>query len=130
MLFIFGGVVWAFTSLTLVETCVPPPQPSQSRLAPERSTSDSSGAHRYAPTLLKWRAQKLRKETGDESIMTEQERQGRPLAEIAHETLLRPLVMLATKPVMLCMSGYLCLVYGLLYACVGVPFPAALLTGT
>ncbi|TNY23275.1 MFS general substrate transporter [Rhodotorula diobovata] len=90
VLFIFGGVVWAFTSLTLVET--------------------------YAPTLLKWRAQKLRKETGDESIMTEQERQGRPLAEIAHETLLRPLVMLATEPVMLCMSGYLCLVYGLLYA--------------
>ncbi|GAA5891372.1 hypothetical protein JCM8208_002605 [Rhodotorula glutinis] len=90
VLFIFGGAVWVFTSLTLVET--------------------------YAPTLLKWRAQKLRKETGDPTIVTEQERQGRPLADIAHETLLRPLVMLATEPVMLCMSGYLCLVYGLLYA--------------
>ncbi|BGP50478.1 hypothetical protein JCM10450v2_006397 [Rhodotorula kratochvilovae] len=90
VLFIFGGVVWVFTAVALRET--------------------------YAPTLLKWRAQKLRKETGDETIMTEQERQGRPLSEIAHETLTRPLVMLATEPIMLCMSGYLCLVYGLLYA--------------
>ncbi|GJN92393.1 hypothetical protein Rhopal_005423-T1 [Rhodotorula paludigena] len=89
-LFVFGGAVWIFTSILLVET--------------------------YAPTLLKWRAQKLRKETGDSSIQTEQERQARPIGEIARETLLRPLVMLTTEATMICMSAYLCLVYGLLYA--------------
>ncbi|GAA6049248.1 hypothetical protein JCM3770_005904 [Rhodotorula araucariae] len=90
VLFIFAVVTWAFTSILLVET--------------------------YAPTLLKWRAKKLRKETGDASIMTEQERQGRPLAEVANESLLRPLVMLTTEPIMTAFSGYLCLIYGLLYA--------------
>lgn len=70
----------------------------------------------YAPTLLKWRAQKLRKETGDSSIMTEQERQGRPLSEVANESLLRPLVMLTTEPIMTAFSAYLCLIYALLYA--------------
>lgn len=69
----------------------------------------------YAPTLLQWRAKRLRKETGDESIMTEQERLKRPLSEIAHETLLRPIVMLTTEPIMMCMAGYLSLIYGLLY---------------
>ncbi|GAA6029059.1 hypothetical protein JCM8097_001573 [Rhodosporidiobolus ruineniae] len=70
----------------------------------------------YHPTILKKRAQKLRKETGDESIMTEQERQGRSLGEIAHETLLRPLVMLATEPIMQLFAGYLALIYSLLYS--------------
>ena len=64
---------------------------------------------------MQWRAKRLRKETGDESIMTEQERLKRPLSEIAHETLLRPLVMLTTEPIMMCMAGYLSLIYGLLY---------------
>ncbi|BGP42271.1 hypothetical protein JCM10450v2_006364 [Rhodotorula kratochvilovae] len=90
VLLIFAGVTWVFTSVLLVET--------------------------YAPTLLKWRAKKLRKETGDASIMTEQERQGRPLSEVANESLLRPLVMLTTEPIMTAFSGYLCLIYGLLYA--------------
>ncbi|BGP34230.1 hypothetical protein JCM10296v2_006045 [Rhodotorula toruloides] len=90
VLFIYAGVNWAFCSALLVET--------------------------YSPTLLKWRAQKLRKETGDPDIMTEQERQGRPLAEVARETLLRPIVLLTTEPIMILFSGYLCLIYGLLYA--------------
>ncbi|GAA6029057.1 hypothetical protein JCM8097_001572 [Rhodosporidiobolus ruineniae] len=69
----------------------------------------------YHPTLLKWRAEKLRKETGDETIQTEQERQGRPFSEIANESLLRPLVMLFCEPIMTFFSMYLCLIYGLLY---------------
>ncbi|GAA5867838.1 hypothetical protein JCM3774_005876 [Rhodotorula dairenensis] len=90
LLFGFSGGVWAISCPLLVET--------------------------YAPTLLQWRAKRLRKETGDESIMTEQERMKRPLSEIAHETLLRPIVMLTTEPIMMCMAGYLSLIYGLLYA--------------
>lgn len=50
------------------------------------------------------------------TIMTEQERLGRPVREIARETLLRPIVMLTTEPIMQCMAGFLCLVYGVLYA--------------
>lgn len=90
LLFGFSGGMWAICSPLLVET--------------------------YAPTLLQWRAKRLRKETGDETIMTEQERLKRPLSEIAHETLLRPIVMLTTEPIMMCMAGYLSLIYGLLYA--------------
>ncbi|GAA5918219.1 hypothetical protein JCM6882_003014 [Rhodosporidiobolus microsporus] len=69
----------------------------------------------YSPTLLRWRANKLRKETGDDSIMTEQERQGRPLSEVLNESLLRPLYMLFCEPIMTLFSAYLCLIYGLLY---------------
>ncbi|ORY89010.1 major facilitator superfamily domain-containing protein [Leucosporidium creatinivorum] len=70
----------------------------------------------YAPTILRWRAEQLRKETGDDTIQTEQERQRRSAADIAKESLLRPLQMLFTEPIMICFSGYLCLIYGLLYA--------------
>ncbi|GAA5878375.1 hypothetical protein JCM1840_001396 [Sporobolomyces johnsonii] len=90
VLFIFSGCSWAICSVFLRET--------------------------YAPALLRWRAQKLRKETGDASIMTEQERLGRPLSDVVRETLLRPLVMLTTEPIMTFFSAYLCLIYALLYA--------------
>ena len=45
----------------------------------------------YAPTLLGYRAKALRKEMGDDTIMTEQERNARPFGEIVTEALLRPL---------------------------------------
>ncbi|GAA5986139.1 hypothetical protein JCM10908_006426 [Rhodotorula pacifica] len=90
LLFGFSGGMWAICSPLLVET--------------------------YAPTLLQWRAKRLRKESGDNTIMTEQERQKRPISEVMHETLLRPVVMLTTEPIMMCMAGYLSLIYGLLYA--------------
>lgn len=88
LLFGFSGGIWAIGSALLVET--------------------------YAPTLLQWRAKRLRQETGDMEISTEQERQGRSTKEIAHETLLRPIVMLTTEPIMQSMAGFLCLVYGVL----------------
>ena len=60
---IFAGVVCLFT-VTLPET--------------------------YAPALLRKRAQRLRKETGDTTITTEQELFKASLSEIITETLLRP----------------------------------------
>ena len=63
---IFAGVVCLFT-VTLPET--------------------------YAPTLLRKRAQRLRKETGDTTITTEQELFKASLSEIITETLLRPFRM-------------------------------------
>jgi MFS family permease len=96
----------------------------------------------YHPALLKKRAKKLRAE-GKSDVMTEQEREARPLAEIARETLLRPLgafrpfspfpsprltllspstVMLTTEPIMMLFAGYLGLIYSLLYSSVSLSF--------
>ena len=86
---ISAGVIWAFT-LTVPET--------------------------FAPAILKKRAKKMRKDLQDDSYVTEQEVRRRPLSEIVVETLVRPFQMLATEPILLLMSLYISLVYGLLYA--------------
>jgi len=70
----------------------------------------------FAPVLLKRRAARLRKETGNPNITTEQELFKRELSEIVVETLIRPFQMLATEPILLLMSLYIALIYGLLYA--------------
>ncbi|KZT66127.1 MFS general substrate transporter [Daedalea quercina L-15889] len=70
----------------------------------------------YAPAILKRRAARLRQETGDPTFTTEQELFKRPLSDIITETLIRPFQMLATEPILLLMSLYVALIYGLLYA--------------
>ena len=52
----------------------------------------------YNPRLLRNRAVQLRAETGDQTIMTEQERHKRPQSEMVQEALIRPLEMLVTEP--------------------------------
>ncbi|KAH9928079.1 MFS general substrate transporter [Fomitopsis serialis] len=64
----------------------------------------------FAPVLLKRRAARLRKETGNPNITTEQELFKRKFSEIVVETLIRPF------PILLLMSLYIALIYGLLYA--------------
>lgn len=44
----------------------------------------------YAPVILKRRAKKLRKETGDDKICTEQELFKVPFSEMMKDTLIRP----------------------------------------
>lgn len=68
----------------------------------------------FAPVLLRRRAERLRKETGDENIKTEQELFKASLLEILIETLIRPFSMLATEPILLLLSLYIALIYGLL----------------
>ena len=68
----------------------------------------------YAPVILKARAKRLRKETGDENILTEQELFKVPLSELLVDTLVRPFGMLATEPILLLLSLYIALIYGLL----------------
>ncbi|CAL1705557.1 unnamed protein product [Somion occarium] len=70
----------------------------------------------YAPVILKNRAARLRKETGDEDIKTEQELFPMSMSALLQETLIRPFAMLATEPILLLLSLYISLVYGLLYA--------------
>lgn len=68
----------------------------------------------YPPVILKRRAAKLRKETGDPNIATEQELFKVPLTQLLVETLVRPFVMLFTEPILLLLSLYIALIYGLL----------------
>ncbi|TFY65003.1 hypothetical protein EVG20_g5754 [Dentipellis fragilis] len=70
----------------------------------------------FAPVLLRHRAKKMREETGNVNIVTEQELFPRPFADILIETLIRPFAMLVTEPILLLMSLYISLIYGLLYA--------------
>lgn len=70
----------------------------------------------YAPVILKRRAMKLRKETGNPKIMTEQEAQGISFKEMMSACLLRPLYFAVTEPVLDLTCFYVCLIYSLLYA--------------
>ncbi|ODV94842.1 hypothetical protein PACTADRAFT_76447 [Pachysolen tannophilus NRRL Y-2460] len=70
----------------------------------------------YAPVILKKRAKKLRKETGNDKIMTEQEANKLSLKELINTVLYRPLMFAITEPVLDLMCFYVCLIYSLLYA--------------
>lgn len=70
----------------------------------------------YAPVILRKRAVKLRKETGNPKIMTEQEAQGTSFSEVVRTCLLRPLYFAVTEPVLVATCFYVCLIYSLLYA--------------
>ncbi|KAL7283861.1 hypothetical protein ACG7TL_003301 [Trametes sanguinea] len=70
----------------------------------------------YAPAILLKRAKRLRAETGDPNITTEQELFRKSLKEIVVETAVRPFQMIATEPILTLMSLYASLIYGLLYA--------------
>ncbi|KAL6949052.1 spermine transporter [Hanseniaspora vineae] len=70
----------------------------------------------YQPVILKKKAAKLRKETGNPKIMTEQEAQGLTFKEMMVACVVRPLYFAVTEPVLDMMCFYVCLIYSLLYA--------------
>ncbi|KAL2430363.1 Polyamine transporter 3 [Exophiala dermatitidis] len=70
----------------------------------------------YAPVILKRRAAKLRKETGDPNIITEQEKVKLTFKEIVRTSLIRPITMILTEPVLDLMCMYIVLIYAMLYA--------------
>lgn len=70
----------------------------------------------YAPVILKKRAKKLRAETGNPNIMTEQEAEDLSLTELLKTVLVRPITMMLTEPVLDLMNMYIVLIYSLLYA--------------
>lgn len=86
---IMSGIIWLLITFTVPET--------------------------YAPALLKRRAQKLRKETGVNSYVTEAELDTRPFSERLKIFLLRPLQLLFLEPIVLFISLYMSVLYGLLY---------------
>ncbi|CAJ2507797.1 Uu.00g089830.m01.CDS01 [Anthostomella pinea] len=69
----------------------------------------------YAPTLLARRAKKLREQTGEPEHVTEQELDRRPLSERMRIFLVRPFQLLFGELIVLLISIYMSVLYGLLY---------------
>ncbi|KAK3207857.1 hypothetical protein GRF29_96g659591 [Pseudopithomyces chartarum] len=86
---ILSFVVWVLISFTVPET--------------------------YTPTLLAKRAKKLRKETGDEKYVTEEDISKAPLSQRMRIFLLRPFQLLFCEPIVFFISIHMSLLYGLLY---------------
>ncbi|KAG7292751.1 hypothetical protein NEMBOFW57_002791 [Staphylotrichum longicolle] len=86
---IFAFVVWVLITFTVPET--------------------------YAPTILARRAAKLRKQTGDNGHVTEAELDPRPFSQRIGVFLIRPFQLLFTELIVLLISLYMSVLYGLLY---------------
>ncbi|KAJ5198939.1 Major facilitator superfamily domain general substrate transporter [Penicillium cf. griseofulvum] len=69
----------------------------------------------FAPILLKKRAQKLRKSQDDPKYTTETELDARPMGEKLRIFLFRPFQLLFLEPIVLFISLYMSVIYGLLY---------------
>jgi multidrug resistance protein len=69
----------------------------------------------YAPTILAKRARKMRAQTGDNSHVTEQDLDLRPLGERLRIFLIRPFQLLFTEMIVFLVSVYMSVLYGLLY---------------
>ncbi|KAJ8103769.1 major facilitator superfamily domain-containing protein [Lipomyces tetrasporus] len=89
VMLIFTGVVYILVCFTIPET--------------------------YAPELLKRRAKKLRKQTGDNSYVTDLERSPRPIGEMIAVNLYRPFILLFGELIVFLISIYMSVIYGLLY---------------
>lgn len=89
MQLILSGVAWVLITLTVPET--------------------------YAPTLLSRRAKKMRTSTGESKFVTEAELDTRPFGQRMKLFLIRPLQLLFLEPIVLFISLYMSVLYGLLY---------------
>lgn len=69
----------------------------------------------YTPSLLAKRAKKMRKETGDDKYVTEEDLDKRPFSERISIFLLRPFQLLFLEPIVFFISLYMSVLYGLLY---------------
>ncbi|TVY20880.1 putative transporter [Lachnellula arida] len=86
--------IWVFATLAVCIFCLP---------------------EMYAPVLLKKKAQRLRKETGNEALYHPHERIKLSPKTIFTKHLSRPLILLTTEPMVTCIAIYASFVYALLY---------------
>ncbi|TFK47416.1 MFS polyamine transporter [Heliocybe sulcata] len=72
----------------------------------------------YAPVLLAQKAKRLRKEdpVKNKDVYAEQERQDWSIKGVLHRTLFRPFHMLVQEPILVLVTVYLAVVYGVLYS--------------
>ncbi|GKZ19451.1 citrinin biosynthesis cluster MFS transporter mrr1 [Aspergillus brasiliensis] len=69
----------------------------------------------YAPLILQKRAARLRRETGNEALHSLLDHSRPTMNDIVTKYLLRPVMMLFLEPILLLITLYLALVYGILY---------------
>ncbi|KAH7121926.1 major facilitator superfamily domain-containing protein [Dactylonectria estremocensis] len=69
----------------------------------------------YPPKILKVKAKKLRKETGNIALHTEYERPDQTFAQSLRKNLMRPFIMLFTQPAIQITALYRAYLYGLMY---------------
>ncbi|KAK5072429.1 hypothetical protein LTR51_005065 [Lithohypha guttulata] len=94
---IFTGVLWIFGTLVIPET--------------------------YSPVILRRRAEKLSKMTGKKYISVLEKRQGKTTPKAAFKkALTRPWALLFLEPIVLLISIYMAIIYGILYMLFGA-FP-------
>lgn len=68
----------------------------------------------YAPTLLVYKARRLRHESGNWALHARHEEWNATIGEMVHKYLVRPFRLLFT-PILFCMAVYAAFVYGILY---------------
>ncbi|OCK76828.1 MFS general substrate transporter [Lepidopterella palustris CBS 459.81] len=76
----------------------------------------------YAPVLLKFKARRLRKETGNDALYHPHEHMELNFKTLVTKHLARPIRMLITEPMVSCIALYASFVYALLYLTIEV-FP-------
>ncbi|PIG83071.1 MFS multidrug transporter [Aspergillus arachidicola] len=71
----------------------------------------------YAPVIIRWKTVKLSKELGRTDLRSAYElKRGQvPTGELLKQSLVRPMLLLVKSPIVLLLSTYMSLVYGLLY---------------
>lgn len=69
----------------------------------------------YGPRILYNKAEKIRKETGNETLRTEFEQEDRSLKNTLRKALVRVVVMLTTQPIIIFLSAYMATVFGIIY---------------
>jgi MFS family permease len=97
--------IWVFTVATVAFFCIP---------------------EIYGPVLLKNKAKRLRKETGDQRYWHPHEENKLDLKSIVTKHFARPMLMLTTEPMVTCIAFYASFVYSLLYLSLEV-FPIVFL---
>jgi multidrug resistance protein len=69
----------------------------------------------YAPKLLKRKADRLRKETGNKALHTEYETPDKTLFNVLKTALTRPFRLLGTQPIIQVLAIYMAYLYGMIY---------------
>lgn len=69
----------------------------------------------YGPRILYWKAQKLRKETGNQQLRTQFELEDRSWKKIMRHALVRPCRLLFTQPIVQFLAAFMSLLYGIIY---------------
>lgn len=69
----------------------------------------------YTPVLLRWRKEKLIKETGNTALHTDFDDEGKTVTATLATAIVRPFRMLLTQPIIQVLALYMMYLYGLMY---------------